>query len=283
MISRRRLLLIVPIAIALSLIAASYLATQLPAIGASALLYSPRRVTGRVMPVECAERTFEGADGRLSGWQCRGASTGSRGTVIYLHGIADDRGSAQGVVERFVPLGFDVVAYDSRGHGRSSGERCTYGYFEKHDLKRVIAQLDGDIILVGHSLGAAVALQAAPFEPRIRAIVAASTYSDLRSIATERAPFVFTPRLIEAAFEIVEREAHFEIDDVSPLRAAAALTVPVFLIHGELDRDTLPHHSQRVFEALRQPKRLSIVPHAAHNDVLRHDVWDEIEKWILAL
>jgi pimeloyl-ACP methyl ester carboxylesterase len=282
MFSRRRFIQFSSLFLVLLVLGAAHLATQLPAIGASALLYSPRRVTGRAMPAECSEKTFEGVDGRLSGWQC-GASGQSRGTVIYLHGIADDRGSAQGVVKRFVPLGFDVVAYDSRGHGRSSGERCTYGYFEKHDLTRVIAQLDGDIILVGHSLGAAVALQAASFEPRIRAVVAASTYSDLRSIATERAPLVFTPGLIEAAFEIVEREAQFDIDDVSPIRSAVQIVVPVFLIHGEFDRDTPPHHSQRVFEALRQPKRLLIVPGAGHNDVLRHEVWDEIERWILAL
>ena len=284
MLSRRRVVQLASVFLVLLLLGAAHLASQLPAIGASALLYSPRRATGRAMPAECSERTFDGVDGRLSGWQCRAASGTSRGTVIYLHGIADDRGSAQGVVKRFVPLGFDVVAYDSRAHGRSSGERCTYGYLEKHDLTRVIAQLDdGPIILVGHSLGAAVALQTASFEPRIRAVVAASTYSDLRSIATERAPFVFTQRAIDAAFEIVEREARFEIDDVSPVRAAADIAVPVFLIHGEYDRDTGPHHSQRVFEALRQPKRLLIVPGAGHNDVLRHDVWDEIEQWIMAL
>lgn len=283
-LSRRRFIQISSAFLALLLLGAAHLASQLPAIGASAMLFSPRRVTARAMPAECSEKTFEGVHGRLSGWQCRAATGTPRGTVIYLHGIADDRGSAQGVVKRFVPLGFDVVAYDSRAHGRSSGERCTYGFFEKHDLTRVIAQLDeGPIIVVGHSLGAAVALQAASFEPRIRAVVAASTYSDLRSIATERAPFVFTQRAIEAAFEIVEREAQFEIDDVSPIRAAATIAVPVFLIHGEYDRDTRPHHSQRVFDALRHPKRLLIVPGAAHNDVLRNEVWDEIERWIIAL
>jgi alpha-beta hydrolase superfamily lysophospholipase len=253
-LSRRRLIQISSVFLVLLIAGAAHLTSQLPAIGASALLFSPRRVTGRAMPAECSERTFTGVHGSLSGWHCRGAAGRSRGTVIYLHGIADDRGSAQGVVKRFVPRGFDVVAYDSRAHGRSSGERCTYGYYEKHDLRRVIAQLDdGPVVLIGHSLGAAVALQTAPFERRVRAVVAASTYSDLRGIATERAPFVFTPRSIEAAFAIVEREAQFSIDEVSPR-----------------------------FAALSHPKRLLIVPGAAHNDVLRDEVWDEVERWILA-
>jgi pimeloyl-ACP methyl ester carboxylesterase len=277
----RRLIQVSLILLVVIAIVAAWLVPQLPAIGASALLFSPRRVTGRAMPAECIETTFQGEHGRLSGWHCRRAADDSRGTIVYLHGIADDRGSAQGVVQRFLPLGFDVVAYDSRAHGRSDGERCTYGYFEKHDLKRVIGALDErPVILIGHSLGAAVALQTAPLEPRIRAIVAASTYADLRSIATDRAPFVFTKGMIETAFEIVERDAQFKVDDVSPIRAAQSIDVPVFLIHGQFDRDTPPHHSRRVFDALPDVKRLLIVPGAAHNDVLRPEVWEHIERWI---
>jgi len=65
----------------------------------------------------------------LKGWQC--VATGNRrGTLIYLHGIADNRGSAAGVIERFVRRGFDVVAYDSRAHEESTGRVCTYGFYE---------------------------------------------------------------------------------------------------------------------------------------------------------
>jgi hypothetical protein len=46
--------------------------------------------------------------------------------------------SAVGVIQRFVPRGFDVVAYDSRAHGESDGDACTYGFFEKQDLRRVL-------------------------------------------------------------------------------------------------------------------------------------------------
>jgi len=56
--------------------------------------------------------------------------------------------------------------------------------------------------------------------------------------------------------------------------------VPVFIIHGALDRGTLPAHSMRVYEALRGPKQLLIIPDAGHNDALRSDVWQKIERWI---
>jgi len=47
-----------------------------------------------------------------------------------------------------------------------------------------------------------------------------------------------------------------------------------------MDTDTRPEHSQRVFAALKGPKRLILVPNAAHNGSLRPEVWGEIERWI---
>ncbi|HEX6163341.1 MAG TPA: alpha/beta fold hydrolase [Vicinamibacterales bacterium] len=262
--------------------AAAIARSQLPAIGAGALLYPARQVSMRAAPPGCIEKTFEGVDVRLAGWVCRSADLSPKPAIVYLHGIGDNRDTSTGVIDRFLRRGFDVVVYDSRGHGRSEGEGCTYGFFEKQDLRRVLVQAGIDrTIVIGHSLGAAVALQAAAIDPRIVGVVAVSTFADLRSIATERAPFVFTPALIDAAFARAERDARFVVDDASPLKAAPKISAPVFIIHGALDEGTRTAHSERVYAALRQPKQLLIVPDAGHNDVLRSsEVWRQIEDWI---
>jgi pimeloyl-ACP methyl ester carboxylesterase len=254
--------------------------SQLPVVGAGALLYPSRTVMSRPMPQGCVEQTFAGLDVELRGWRCA-ASAPRRGTIIYLHGIADNRASATGVVERFVRRGFDVIAYDSRAHGASAGTLCTYGVLEKQDLHRVMDQAGvADAVLIGHSLGAAVALQAAAGEPRVRAVVAASTFADLRSIAIERAPSFFSERSIAAAFARTEHDGGFSIDAASPLLAAAQISAPVLVIHGRSDTNTRSIHSQRVYDALNGPKQLMMVPDAGHNDVLSPRVWSEIEKWI---
>jgi pimeloyl-ACP methyl ester carboxylesterase len=221
-----------------------------------------------------------GAGVRLRGWRC--PATGQRqGTIVYLHGIADNRTSSVGLIQRFVPRRFDVVAYDSRAHGESEGDACTCGFFEKEDLHRVLDTIDrGPIVLIGTSLGAAVALQEAADDKRVAAIVSAETFSDLRTIATERAPFFFTTRTIRKAFQLAAEQGRFDVDAVSPQNAAVRIKVPVLLIHGSADTDTRPEHSRRVFEALQGPKRLIIVPGAAHNGSLRSEVWVEIENWI---
>src|SRR5947199_4291190 len=136
--------------------------------------------------------------------------------MVYLHGVADNRTSAAGAIARFVPRGFDVIAYDSRAHGESGGTACTYGFFEKHDLHRVIDTIEpGPIVLVGTSLGAAVALQEAAFDRRVAAVVAAETFSDLETVATERAPFFFTRGTIKRAFRIAEEHGALRGDAVS--------------------------------------------------------------------
>ena len=253
---------------------------QLPGAGAGGLLHPARRPVVTPAPAGCEEASFAGDGVRLEGWRC-GATGPLRGTIVYLHGTADNRTSAAGVLQRFGPRGFAVVAYDSRAHGESGGDACTYGFHEKRDLRRVLDTIDsGPIVLFGTSLGAAVALQAAAEDPRAAAIVAIETFSDLRTVASERAPFFFSAGTIRKAFQLAEKQAQFQVDAVSPKEAAAHVIAPVLIVHGDADVETPPAHSQRVYDALKGPKRLILVPGAGHNGSLRAEVWDAIAQWL---
>ncbi len=279
-IPRRRLILTVTVIGLVVTVLRGVVVGQLPAAGAGGLLHPARhRVVGPPPPT-CQDATFAGEGVNLKGWQCRASGT-RRGTLVYLHGIADNRSSGAGVIERFGRRGFDVVAYDSRAHGESEGDVCTYGFFEKQDLHRVLDTVGpGPVVLVGTSLGAAVALQEAARDVRVTAVVAAETFSDLRTVATERAPFFFTFGIIGRAFQLAEQQGGFQVDAVSPVIAAAEIKSPVLLIHGAADSETPPEHSRRVLDALAGSKRLILVPGAGHNDSLRGDVWIEIERWL---
>jgi len=267
-------------------VAAAGLWRQMPALGAGGLLHPGRHVTTLAPPEHCVAgdfvgaADFAGAGVTLKGWRCTAAAP-ARGTIVYLHGIADNRSSATGVIQRFVARGFNVIAYDSRAHGDSQGDACTYGFFEKQDLHRVIDTLGpGPVVLIGTSLGAAVALQEAADDRRVSAVVAAETFSDLRTVATERAPRFFTAGVIDRAFDVAGAEGHFHVDDVQPQESARRITAPVLLIHGADDVETPPAHSQRVYSALAGPKRLILVPGAGHNGSLRSEVWKQIDQWI---
>jgi uncharacterized protein len=259
----------------------AFVLVQAPAVIAGAILRPARIPVTEAVPPGCQPRQFQGAGLTLRGWWCEPGGP-IRGTLVSLHGVADNRRGAAGLVSRFGKRGLAVVAYDSRAHGESDGEFCTYGFHEKEDLRRVIATLPpGPVILFGTSLGGAVALQAAAAEPRVSGVVAAETFSDLATVVRDRAPR-FTPGfVISHAFRVAGERGDFDVEQVSPVRAAASIRAPVLLVHGAEDRDTRPDHSRRIYDALAGEKRLIVVPGAGHGQSLSGpNVWREIEQWV---
>jgi uncharacterized protein len=269
------------VAIGVVVLVATEGSDRVPAMAANGLLHPMRRTVFQPIPDNCENVSFPGAGITLKGWRCH-ATGDPRGTIIHLHGIADNRGSASNVIRRYTAKGFDVIAYDSRAHGDSEGSICTYGYFEKDDLRKIVGSVTHTpIVLIGNSLGAAIAIQAAAGEPRIAGVVAAETFSDLRTVARERAPWILTEAIVARAFQLAEKSGAFEVDGVSPERSATDIRVPVLLIHGADDRDTPASHSQRVLSSLAGPKRLILVEGAGHNESLRQEqTWVEIDRWI---
>jgi pimeloyl-ACP methyl ester carboxylesterase len=251
-----------------------------PSWGAGALLHPSRRPVGTPPALRHQDVAFDSDGVVLHGWLFPAAANSRAVTVVYLHGSGDNRASGVWIAEQLVKRGFDVLAYDSRAHGDSSGDACTYGFFERRDLRRALDTLGiHRAILVGVSLGAAVALQAAAEDPRILSVIAVATFSDLASIGRDRAPFIASGAQIREAFALAEREAHFRVADVSPVKAAARIHVPVLLVHGADDQETRPVHSDRVYAALAGPRQLMLVKGAGHDDALGK-AWPEVEEWI---
>jgi uncharacterized protein len=247
-----------------------------PEWGANMMIRPWRKPVTLRPALDFEDVSFASGDVVLKGWIFRTRERPRRGWIVYLHGISDNRESGLWIAERYVPRGYDVLTFDLRGHGQSSGEFVTYGCREKYDVVAALDAVRADhAILLGGSLGAAVALQAAPLDPRISGVVAYSTFSDLRSIVLDRKPWVATRGEAAQAIAIAEQRAHFRADEASPVAAAPAIRVPVLLLHGGRDRETFPRHSQRVFDALTGKKRLLIVAKADHNGVL---AWPEAQQ-----
>ena len=129
---------------------------RMPVVGAPAVAHEALTV-----------ETLEGF--KLKGWVFRAAP--QTGLVVVLHGKDINR---QHYLEQALSLrakGFTVVAYDQRAHGESEGTAITYGVNEVGDLQRVLdaaPRIEGQpCVVIGESLGAAVALQTAAVDQRI--------------------------------------------------------------------------------------------------------------------
>ncbi len=83
--------------------------------------------------------------------------------------------------------GYDVVMFDFRGHGESGGSYTSIGPLEVYDAEAVIDYVSKkfpgeDIVLVGYSMGGAVAIVVGSSDERVTAIVADSPYYLLRDV-----------------------------------------------------------------------------------------------------
>ncbi len=252
-----------------------------PSWGANSLLHPARRPLPPAPGLDHRAVEFESDGLRLRGWYFP-AELPRRGiTVVYLHGVGDNRASGTWIAERLVRGGFDVLAYDGRAQGISEGVACTYGAHERRDLSRALDAVGATrAVLVGVSLGAAVALQAAPDDSRIVAVVAVASFADLESVARERAPFVASRGQVDEAIAMAEREGRFRVAEASPVEAARRIRIPVLLVHGAKDTETGPHHSRRIEQALGGARQLLLVEGAGHEDALGK-AWPEIERWLL--
>ena len=86
-----------------------------------------------------------------------------RGVVVLVHGLGEHIDRYDHVARRLNGLGFAVVGYDHRGHGRSPGPRggmpsaAARGADRGRVLYAARAAFPGPLVLLGHSLGGLIA------------------------------------------------------------------------------------------------------------------------------
>ena len=102
-------------------------------------------------------------------------------TLVFIHGWNCDRHYWSGQLSYFAEK-HQVVAIDLAGHGTSSLQRTEWTISQfGADVASVADQLAlDDVILVGHSMGGPVALEAArQLEGRVKTIIGADTLNDV--------------------------------------------------------------------------------------------------------
>ena len=106
--------------------------------------------------------------------------------LVFVHGWSCDRTYWEQQMKRFESDHL-VVAMDLAGHGESGLDRTTWSMeaFGK-DVVSVINHLDlKGVILIGHSMGGSVILEAARMMPsRVLALVAVDTFFDIETMMT---------------------------------------------------------------------------------------------------
>jgi len=132
------------------------------------------------------------------------------------------------------------------------------------------------IFALGESMGAGIALQSAAADPRIEAVVAESSFANLREAAYDYAGLRKSPLLGKTIFAPGtwtllyrgEKLTGIPLAEVSPVKAVAWRPFPVLLICDEKDEALPCRHTQMIYAAARGPKQIWVVPNAFHTAAL---------------
>jgi pimeloyl-ACP methyl ester carboxylesterase len=197
----------------------------------------------------------------------------SRGTIFVLHGIRDAKESVLAWARMLAACGYRAVLVDLRGHGRSTGELLSYGIQESRDLVQVLDALekeraiDGPVGVMGHSYGAATAIQWAARDARVGAVVAVASFAGLREVVAGYGGIHLPASLIERALSRVVIRGGFHPDEASPASAIRRTDAAVLLVHGRADRQVPAWHSERIRAARPDGTELVLVDGVGHVEV----------------
>jgi len=193
------------------------------------------------------------ADPRVS------AQMGSR-TIVYFHGNGGSIGANAEHACRLRNLGLNVLVFDYRGYGQSSDISPTEeSVFSDADAawNYLVKERNVDphkIIIYGHSLGGAVAIEMAKRHPDAAALITESTFTSIRAMADLNRNFRFFP------LSLILNQKMESLDKIKSIR------MPTFIIHGTADEVVPSSMGEQLYAASAGAKEIYLVGGAGHEN-----------------
>ena len=178
--------------------------------------------------------------------------------ILWLHGNAENIGYGLPQMRTLAKVGVNILAIDYRGYGKSEGKPDEPGVYRDADtaydyLVKERHFRPDDIVIYGHSLGGAVAINLASRRP-CGGLIVQSSFTSAPAMTREIFALPLVGYLVKSRFNSVRR-----------IRNVHA---PILIVHGTRD-DVVPiAMGQRLFDAAPEPKRFYRMEGAGHNDLV---------------
>jgi pimeloyl-ACP methyl ester carboxylesterase len=222
--------------------------------------------------------SFSSGKAAVRGWFIGSAfESGAAATIVLAHGWSGNAADMLPAARALHEAGFAVALYDARGHGTSGkdGPITILKFAEdiRASLNHLGTRSDIDPVrigLLGHSLGGAAAILVAATDPRLRAVVSCSAFTDPRTITEDllRRFHVAVWPFPWLVCRFIEHWLGTTMDEAAPQRWIGQIKAPMLLLHGERDRFIPSAHMKALYAAADQDRaRMRSLPDRRHADV----------------
>ncbi|MBT5019409.1 alpha/beta hydrolase [bacterium] len=215
---------------------------------------------------------FDSSDGtRIHAWYCPAKEPVA--VMLYLHGNGGNlSGRARLMKQLQEHHRVSVMIVDYRGYGRSAGKATAEGAIQdakaaREKLAELASVEEKEIVLMGRSLGGAIAIQLAS-EQSPKGLIIESSFTSLKAIAKHHFP--------KLAWLVPSDKLQSEI-------AIKKNQAPLLISHGNRDRVIPYKMGEKLFNAANDPKEFITIPNSDHNDPQSREYYKKFDLFLSGL
>jgi len=185
------------------------------------------------------------------------ACASSPKALLWFHGNAENIGFGLEQMKILASLGINILELDYRGYGKSEGAPGEAGVYRDASaaydyLVKARHFQPKNIIIYGHSLGGAVAVDLAS-RRECGGLIVQSSFGSVKEVARRILRIPWLEYVLKSRFDSLEK--------------IRGVRVPILIVHGTCD-ETIPFSmGEGLYQAAPQPKSFFAVEGAGHNDV----------------
>jgi uncharacterized protein len=214
-----------------------------------------------------------GKSERLHGWWIP-AKQPDAPVMLYFHHNAVNIGANVSQARQFHQLGYSIFLFDYRGFGQSEGAFPTEAqvYEDAQAAWDYLTQerriLPSQIVIYGHSIGGAIAIDLAAKQPEAAALIVQSSFTSMRDMTKRLGLYWLLP------VELLLRQRFESLEKMKSVR------MPVLIITGTDDFQIPVVMGDRLYATAPEFKQLIVIQGGGHDNHLSKQYSGRVKQFI---